>query len=860
MDAPGAVINMKPIRTTRVGAVVTLGLLVAFGIAFFMWRQRRVDLQRVYTVGWASLPPLEVAGSDGDPTGLAVELVREAARRRNIRLRWVFQTVDPDNALRTGAVDLWPVVTITPERQKAFHISDPFLQTDHCLLVRGDSPYQKIQDLAGATIATANALIDGPALRRNFPHGHMSTGPSVRVLVENLCQGSADAAYMNEYSAVAALLDNTCNGTALRWIAVPQEQSRFGIAATFETGAVADALRVEIGSGKRWLAPILSQWGYMSWTVQSISALLNAQERELRLAAVATLLAVLLVAGIFQTARIRGERNRVQQAERALREDIENRKKVEEKLFETSSRLETLLSNSPLALVEWGQPPERRITRWMGNAAKLFGWRASEVLGKRLDEFGLIYPDDAEVVGTALDALNQGKSSVVRNRNYRKNGSVIHCEWYNSALMGESGQLIWGLSLALDVTARYQMEEALRASEEKYRNIFEAAPVGIFQSTTDGRFLSVNSRLAAMFRFNSAEEMVCSVENIGTELFVHPEQRQDLIRQAEQAGGYIESEVEYRRKDGSTFVCNYYTRVLRVENGRAFLEGFVEDITERKRAEEVLREAHDVLEHRVAERTAELSAANERLKELDRLKSLFVASMSHELRTPLNSIIGFTSLLRRGLSGPVNSEQQKQLGIVQTSASHLLGLINDLLDVSHIEAGKADLVCESFDFVEVVQEVVRTLQPMADSKRLPIVIRIYQQSIPMRGDRKRTVQILLNLASNALKFTQEGSVEIVAAASEDKLQVAVADTGIGIKQEHLGMLFEAFRQVDGSAKRVYEGTGLGLYLCRKLLTIVGGEIFVESKFGVGSRFTYWMPLELGGEGAAMHGTTKSTAD
>jgi signal transduction histidine kinase len=257
-----------------------------------------------------------------------------------------------------------------------------------------------------------------------------------------------------------------------------------------------------------------------------------------------------------------------------------------------------------------------------------------------------------------------------------------------------------------------------------------------------------------------------------------------------------------------------------------------------------LREAHLVLEHRVEERTAELSAANERLKELDRLKSQFLASMSHELRTPLNSIIGFTSLLRRGISGPVTEEQAKQLGIVQTSATHLLGLINDLLDVSRIEAGKADLQCEPFDFVDVANEVIRTMQPLAEHKGLPIVLSIHQPTIPMHGDRKRTVQLLLSLMSNAVKFTAKGSITVTATTSTTNLHVEVVDTGIGIKSENVGLLFEAFRQLDGSAKRVYEGTGLGLYLCRKLLSMMGGEISVKSEYGKGSRFMFSLPLAL----------------
>ncbi len=963
-DSDRRVINMKPIRMTRAGGVLASGLLLAaVGIAFFMWRHARsLDPLRVYTVGWAALPPLEVAGSDGDPTGLAVEIVREAARRRGIRLRWVFQEVDPDTALRNGAVDLWPVVTITAERQNVFHISDPFLEADHCLLVRADSPFWKIQDLAGATIATANSLIDGPALRRNFPRARMSTGATVRVLVENVCQGSVDAAYMNEYSAVAALLDNICNGRALRWIAVPRERSRLGIGATFEAAAVADTLRGEIASAARegWLGPIAGQWGYMSSTVQSIGDLLDSQKRELRLAAAAMLFAVLLVAGVFQTVRIRGQRNRTQQAERALREaeetlrlmadnlhetlvafdmdgrltyanpaferltshaiaslttqiwcaetlfpsadaesqrqikrhweaafqgtatqdqeyglrapdgtdkwlsaswgpifddsgkqtgvqctgrDITTRKKVEEKLFETSLRLGTLLSNSPLAVIEW--MPDHRIANWFGGATRIFGWSAEEAIGRTAEDLRLVCEDDWPKVLCARESMELGRPGLCRNRNYRKDGSVVHCEWYNSVLPVTGSTRPAGFSLVLDITDRTQAEEALRISEEKYRKIVEEAPVGILQTTPAGRFLSANPKLANMFGYDSAEQMMQEVTDIPRDLFADPEARDDIVGHAERSQGFVRRETVYKHRNGSHFVANLLIRAERGNNGEvAFLEGFVEDITERKRAEDALHEAYGELERRVAERTAELSAANQRLQELDRLKSQFLASMSHELRTPLNSIIGFTSLLRQGLIGPVNPEQKKQLEIVQASASHLLTLINDLLDVSRIEAGRADLECASFDFMDVLGEVLRSLKPMADLKGLEVTAGTHPATIPMTGDRKRTLQVLLNLTSNAVKFTEKGRVKISAAVEGDVLRVAVADTGIGIKAEHTGMLFEAFRQLDGSAKRIYEGTGLGLYLCRKLLGMMGGEISVESVYGAGSCFTFTMPIDL----------------
>ena len=378
---------------------------------------------------------------------------------------------------------------------------------------------------------------------------------------------------------------------------------------------------------------------------------------------------------------------------------------------------EALVRNSPLAVIEWDSG--RHVVKWTGAAARMFGWEASEVLGKRVDEWRFVHEGDWEPVRTAMSAMELGENCISRNRNYRKDGALIYCEWYNSVLLDQTGVYRGGLSLVLYATDRRHSEEALQVSEEKYRQIVETAPVGIFRSTVEGRLLSVNSKRGGLFGYDSREELVTSVHSIGEQLYVDPQQRRAIVGRVTESDEFIRDDIGCRRRDGSTFLCTLSLRAVRDGQGRlAFLEGFLEDITERRRAEESIREAYDALERRVRERTAELSAANERLQELDRLKSQFLASMSHELRTPLNSIIGFTSLLRQGLPGAVNAEQKKQLDIVQTSASHLLALINDLLDVSRIEAGRADLEREPFDFVDLLEEVLRSLQPMADRKGL----------------------------------------------------------------------------------------------------------------------------------------------
>jgi len=255
------------------------------------------------------------------------------------------------------------------------------------------------------------------------------------------------------------------------------------------------------------------------------------------------------------------------------------------------------------------------------------------------------------------------------------------------------------------------------------------------------------------------------------------------------------------------------------------------EVTERKKAEEDVK--------RYAE---QLEQANIRLQEVDRLKSVFLASMSHELRTPLNSIIGFSGIILQGMTGEVNEEQRKQLTMVKNSANHLLSLINDVLDISKIEAGKVELSLGEFSLDGVVREVVEPLSLTASEKGLEVLTEV-PEGIALFSDKRRIKQVLMNLVSNAVKFTEQGSVKIAARVpGDDNLEVRVIDTGIGIKKEDMDKLFQPFQQIDVSLTKKHEGTGLGLHLTKRLVTLLRGDISAKSQYGRGSEFTFTMPL------------------
>ena len=247
------------------------------------------------------------------------------------------------------------------------------------------------------------------------------------------------------------------------------------------------------------------------------------------------------------------------------------------------------------------------------------------------------------------------------------------------------------------------------------------------------------------------------------------------------------------------------------------------------------------MEKRVEKRTEELEHANLKLQELDQLKSMFIASMSHELRTPLNSIIGFTGIMLKGMSGEINEEQRKQLSLVKNSANHLLALINDIIDISKIEAGKVEIVIEEFDLSVLAQEIKDSFTVALGEKKLELLLQT-PQTLLIKTDKRRTEQVLVNFLSNAVKFTDRGEIEIRIIKKDQMVEMSVRDTGVGIKKEDMDKLFKTFSRIP-IKDRIIEGTGLGLYLSKKIAYLLGGDIKAESEFGKGSVFTLTLPIK-----------------
>ncbi len=367
-------------------------------------------------------------------------------------------------------------------------------------------------------------------------------------------------------------------------------------------------------------------------------------------------------------------------------------------------------------------------------------------------------------------------------------------------------------------------EAALRQAEEKYHSIFENATEGIFQTTREGRYLSANPALARIYGYPSADELMANVTDI-QQVYVDPDRRAEFIRLMDKHNSLSGFESQVYRGDGSVTWISENARAVSGAGGKLhYYEGTVVDIAERRRAEEQLLKAKE---------DADLG---------NRAKSQFLANMSHEIRTPMNAIIGMADLLQET---PLTSEQQEYVRIFQTAGDTLLNLINDILDLSKVEAGHLELEEIEFDLEEVIEKTVEFLAIPAHEKGLEIADHILPGvRTDLVGDAHRLRQIIVNLIGNAIKFTERGEVilEVKTIGAHGPgnclLQFSVRDTGIGVPEERLDAIFDNFTQVDASTTRKYGGSGLGLAISKRLVELMGGRIWVESRVGEGSTFCF----------------------
>jgi PAS domain S-box-containing protein len=450
------------------------------------------------------------------------------------------------------------------------------------------------------------------------------------------------------------------------------------------------------------------------------------------------------------------------------------------------------------------------ILAWNEGARRNYGYLAEEMIGR--PNTNLLHTAEDVESGRVAEffeaALRTGKAEGIFER-VRKDTGRFTASVALTLRRNADHTPIGYVLLSRDVTDR-------KRAEERFRALLEAAPDAMVIMDSEGRIKLVNAQTEKLFGYARAELLENAIEMLVPLRFRerHPQHRKGYFMKPKVRGMGLGLELYGLRKDRTEFPVEISLSPIETETG-TLVSGAIRDITDQKRVQERLRR-----------KNIELEQQNQRVQQANRLKNEFLANMSHELRTPLNSIIGFSEILHDGKVGAINLKQKAYIGNVLTSARHLLQLINDVLDLSKVESGKMEFFPEPTDPNQLIREVCEILRTLVARKRLRFQIEVDPALVQIVLDPSKLKQILFNYLSNAIKFTpEEGQVTVVMRPDgADFLLLEVKDTGIGIKAEDVKRLFLEFQQLDGSASKKYQGTGLGLALTKRIAEAQGGTV------------------------------------
>ncbi|KKH45654.1 PAS domain S-box protein [Methanosarcina sp. 1.H.A.2.2] len=451
---------------------------------------------------------------------------------------------------------------------------------------------------------------------------------------------------------------------------------------------------------------------------------------------------------------------------------------------------------------------------------ELLGYRQDELIGQPINS--VIFSDYLKKLQESLEEIeNRGFSFNKEYRMVQKNGKPVDVNVNSSGLKDENGNHVQTIYIIEDITERKKTEKMLKESENRYRSLFQNnGAVTLLIDPDTGDILDANPAACSYYGYASEKMLSLNIADIS----ILP--KKQISEELEQAKSKDINHFffTHRLANGVLRDVEKYSYPILID-GKKLLYTTISDISDNKKMQNELVRAK--MEAEVANQT----------------KSEFLANMSHELRTPLNSIIGFSDMLLTQNFGPLNEKQLRYVNNISVSGGHLLKLINDVLDLSKVEAGKMELNVEKFSISSSVSEVKTLLTPLASKKSIQILSMVDEKLTTIRVDRTKFKQILYNLVDNAIKFTPTGGHVIVdARVWEDGAKITIKDTGVGISKEETRKVFQPFTQLENSELGKHVGTGLGLSLVKKFVEMHAGRIWVESEFGEGSKFIFTIPL------------------
>lgn len=777
-------------------------------------------------VGVYDTTPL-VFVENGVAKGLFVDVLDDIAKQEGWQLQYVPGTwAENLQRLNDGEIDLLSAIAYSEERAKSFSFTKEFVILDWGVIwQRPDGSIQRVPDLANKKIAILNGDI--------YANGILNLLEQFQVPVKLIVKES----YVDVFKAVSSMeVDAGVAGNL-------QDAGFLDGQSAIRTPILFSPVRLTFASLKgnnEQLVPTLDD--YLARMKTDKASVLNIQAKKwlgssdqgLSKATLASLLTALGAIGLL-TGFVVLLRRQVRARTKAIVQ-------AKEELATLSQRL--LMATESARLGVWDWNIQEGVMLWDARMNELYGVDKLTPVSTFEAWANSLHPDDKEqALAESQAALRGEKDFDTSFRILHPSKGIRHIKANGLVTRGSEGQAERMLGINADITTSKQQEADLLEAHQKLTLQFEQAPLGFIEWDMDFRVVKWNPAAERIFGYACGEAIGHHASFIvpDGETAVVSRKMQNLL----EGVSFDRSSNRSIRKDGSLIDCRWYNSSLRDNQGQVVgVISLVEDVTKRKLAQQELEHYRQHLERLVEARTAELAEAKLVAEAANTSKSSFLANMSHEIRTPLNAIMGMTHILRRG---ELTSVQVDRLGKINIAAEHLLSLINDILDLSKIEAGKVALDYVSFDIDELLGNIQSIVLDRVRAKGLVLQIEKDTSLKGLHGDLMRLQQALLNYVGNAIKFTDTGSITLRVIAQRDHddsvlIRFEVQDTGIGIPQEAVDRLFSPFEQADKTTTRKYGGTGLGLAITKRIAELMGGSVGVSSTLGEGS--TFWISICL----------------